>query len=96
MKVKTFKIKVFCLLVSLVVSGAAQAQKYGVSIEAGYQYGIQSKNKNDAPYPSTKSFSLGSGISRQLMFHVFPDSANWFFSSGLFALSGNGVATRRA
>ena len=91
MKVKTFKIKVFCLLVSLVVSGAAQAQKYGVSIEAGYQYGIQSKNKNDAPYPSTKSFSLGSGISRQLMFHVFPDSANWFFSSGLFALSGKGV-----
>jgi hypothetical protein len=91
MKDKTLKIKVICLLVSIGLVGLVHAQKFGVSIEAGYQYGIQSKNKNDAPYPSTKSFSLGSGVSRQLMFHVFPDSANWFFSTGLFALSGKGV-----
>jgi len=76
---------------ALGMSGFLQAQKYGVSIEAGYQKGIQTKNKNDVPYPSTKSFSLGAGVSRQLMFHVFPDSSNWFFSTGLFALSGNGV-----
>lgn len=91
MKFKTVNIKLFCLLVLQWLSGVVYAQKYGISIEAGYQYGIQSKNKNDAPFQSTKSFSLGEGISRQLMFHVFPDSANWFFSSGLFALSGNGV-----
>ena len=91
MKFKTVNIKLFCLLVIQWLSGVVYAQKYGISIEAGYQYGIQSKNKNDAPFQSTTSFSLGEGISRQLMFHVFPDSANWFFSSGLFALSGNGV-----
>jgi hypothetical protein len=95
MKPKTVKIKLFCLLMALCMSGFIQAQKYGVSIEAGYQKGIQTKNKNDAPYPSTKSFSLGAGVSRQLMFHVFPDSSNWFFSTGLFALSGNGVENAR-
>lgn len=95
MKHKTVKIKLFCLLITLGLSGALSAQKYGISIEAGYQKGIQTKNKNDAPYPSTKSFSLGSGVSRQLMFHVFPDSSNWFFSTGLFALSGNGVENAR-
>ena len=95
MKHKTVKIKLFCLLITLGLSGALSAQKYGISIETGYQKGIQTKNKNDAPYPSTKSFSLGSGVSRQLMFHVFPDSSNWFFSTGLFALSGNGVENAR-
>lgn len=95
MKHKTVKIKLFCLLITLGLSGALSAQKYGISIEAGYQKGIQTKNKNDAPYPSTKSFSLGSGVSRQLMFHVFPDSSNWFFSTGLFALSGNGIENAR-
>jgi hypothetical protein len=95
MKFKTVEIKLFCLLVLLGLSCAGFAQKYGISIEAGYQNGIQSKNNNDAAFPSTKSFSLGSGISRQLMFHVFPDSANWFFSTGLFALSGNGIENAR-
>ena len=84
-------IKLYFLTALLGFTGLASAQKYGVSVEAGYQNGIQSKNKNDAPYPSSKSFSLGSGISRQVMFHVFPDSSNWFYSTGLFALSGNGV-----
>jgi hypothetical protein len=63
MKPKTVKIKLFCFLLALGMSGFLQAHNYGVSIEAGYQKGIQTKNKNDVPYPSTKSFSLGAGVS---------------------------------
>ena len=91
MKLKSFEIKSLIFLCMLGFMAKAEAQKYGVSIEAGYQFGIQTKNKNDAPYPSSKAFSLGAGVSRQLMFHVFPDSANWFFSTGVFALSGKGI-----
>lgn len=71
----------------------SSAQRYGVSMEAGYQFGIQTSNGNDAPFPSSTSYSLGTGISKQVMFHVFPDSSNWFFSTGLQHLSGVGVLT---
>lgn len=71
----------------------ASAQRYGVSIEAGYQFGIQTSNDNDAPFPSSTSYSLGTGISKQVMFHAYPDSSNWFFSSGFQHLSGAGILT---
>jgi|GEM_PF-6466066 len=80
----------FCHVLSL------SAQRYGFSIEAGYQFGIQTSNGNDAPFPSTTSYSLGTGIGKQMMFHVFPDSSNWFFSSGFQHLSGVGVLTAAA
>lgn len=85
--------KVPFLLFLLCYALLASAQRYGISIEAGYQFGIQTSNGNDAPFPSTTSYSLGTGIGKQFMFHVFPDSSNWFFSSGFQHLSGAGIMT---
>lgn len=81
----------FFIVCLVVCSLNIHAQKYGLSAEAGYHFGIQTKNNNDAPFPSTLSYSLGSGVSRQLMFHVFPDSSNWYFSTGFFHIGGTGV-----
>ncbi len=69
------------------------AQKYGFSLEAGQQFGINGKKENDASFPSARKYSLGSGVNRQFMFHVYPDSSNWFFSAGLSLLTGNQVIT---
>lgn len=75
-------------LISLCCCQFLTAQRYGLSIEAGYHFGIQTRNANDAPFPSSTSYSLGNGITRQLMFHVYPDSSNWYFSAGLHHLGG--------
>lgn len=67
------------------------AQKYGIGVSAGYHRGIQTRNQNDAPFASTRSYSLGGGSSRQLMFHYYPDSSNWYLSAGIQHFSGNAV-----
>jgi hypothetical protein len=69
------------------------AQKYGIGLAFGHQYGINRLDHNDQPFPSQKKYSMGNGVSRQLMFHVFPDSSNWYLSFGLNHITGNDVKT---
>lgn len=81
------------LFVMLVAGWPLFGQKYGVSLELGQNYGINRSDGNDVPFAGGKYYSMGAGVSRQLMFHVFPDSSNWYFSCGLSHLGGNNVIT---
>lgn len=81
------------LFVILVAGRPLFAQKYGISLELGQHYGINRSDGNDAPFAGGKYYSMGAGVTRQLMFHVFPDSSNWYFSCGLSHLGGNNVIT---
>jgi hypothetical protein len=69
----------------------ANAQKYGFSIELGQHYGINKVKAEDLPFNAPLKYSSGSGTGRQLMFHIFPDSSNWFLSFGLGQMQGNPV-----
>ena len=71
------------LLIMLISAMTLQGQKYGLSIEAGQSFGILKKDFTDAAFPSNTSYSLGTGQSQLLRFTIFPDSSNWYFSSGL-------------
>ncbi len=71
------------LLILLLTNSLLHAQKYGLSLEAGQSFGILSKDLTDAAFPSQTSYTLGSGQSQALSFYIFPDSSNWYFSSGL-------------
>jgi len=77
----------------LLIGTSLNAQKYGLSVELGQQFGINKLGNYDVPFASETKFSMGNGITRQLMFHLYPDSSNWFVSFGLNQLSGNNVIT---
>jgi hypothetical protein len=83
-------IRIFSILLCLLCgfSQSSNAQKIGFSLDMGYHQGIQSKNTNDAPFQSSKAYTLGSGMSRQFLCHIYPDSSNWFFSIGLQNFNG--------
>lgn len=83
---------VFYCIASL-LTGEAKAQKFGLSAEFGQQFGISKRKAQDVPFAAARDFSMGNGVSRQLMFHIYPDSSNWYLSFGLFNLSGNTVIT---
>lgn len=68
-------------------------QKYGVSIESGQSYGVFKKNLNDAPKSAAIRHSLGSGICGSALFHLYPDSSNWYFSAGIEVLQGRQTNT---
>lgn len=65
-----------------VLSLPLQAQKFGISIESGPTIGILKKDITDAAFPHNNFYSLGSGISTGLNLQIFPDSSNWYFSTG--------------
>ncbi|MEZ4804784.1 MAG: hypothetical protein R2852_04670 [Bacteroidia bacterium] len=85
MKIKK---KSILLVVLLNIVQLSIAQQVGFSLDFGYHQGIQSKNNNDAPFQSSKAYTLGSGMSRQFLCHIYPDSSNWFFSIGLQHFNG--------
>ncbi len=73
----------FYLFIFLLTSSLLQAQKHGLSIEAGQSFGILSKDFTDAAFPSQTSYTLGNGQSQSLSYFIFPDSSNWYFTSGV-------------
>jgi hypothetical protein len=64
-------------------------------MELGQQFGINAMNNHDLPFQPVNSYSLGNGISRQLLLHMYPDSSNWYVSAGFNHLGGNNVVTAR-
>lgn len=71
------------LLLVLISGFTLQAQKYGISLEAGQSFGVLKKNFTDAAFSSNQYYSLGEGQTQALRFTVYPDSSNWYFTSGL-------------
>jgi len=71
------------LLIMLISGMTLYAQKYGLSIEAGQSFGILKKDFTDAAFNANKSYSLGTAQSQALRFTIFPDSSNWYFTTGL-------------
>ncbi len=86
-------IRLLSFVICLLCITGLNAQKFGASIEFGHQFGINGLKNNDLPFRSEKKYSLASGISRQLMLHVYPDSSNWYVSAGFNHLGGNPVVT---
>jgi hypothetical protein len=72
-----------------------KAQKYGLDIQFGHQYGINKTAGYDAPFTSNRRYSMGNGVNRQLMLHFYPDSSNWYMSAGLSYMTGNNVVTAK-
>jgi hypothetical protein len=80
-------------LLMLMCMPLLRAQKYGLDIQFGQQYGINKTVGYDAPPNTLTQFSMGSGINRQIMLHIYPDSSNWYMSAGFSYFRSNPVIT---
>jgi hypothetical protein len=78
---------IFILLISTVIN----AQQYQLSFHIGHEFGFRPQLSNDVDLNSRVKYSLGNGVTSQLMFNVIPDSANWHFSLGMSTLRGNTI-----
>ncbi|MCC6818467.1 MAG: hypothetical protein IT245_06230, partial [Bacteroidia bacterium] len=85
--------RLISLFVASLMMLQLNAQKYGISIESGPSFGLLKKDLTDAAFQSSTSYSMGSGISNGLQFQYYPDSSNWYFSTGLELFQSNQITT---
>lgn len=85
--------RVFLALVFVFFVQLLEAQKFGLSIESGPTFGMLRKDQTDASFKHETFYSMGSGMSNNLLLHVFPDSTHWYYCGGIEWYQSNQITT---
>lgn len=81
--------KTIVLVLTCFIGVGLNAQRYGLSLESGPSLGAFKKSLSDDAYKQKSSYTLGGGIAHAILFHVRPDSSNWYFTTGFEYFQSN-------